>query len=112
MVLVGALRVSVQTIAMFYLRRTHTGIERNPLLEKNIYKRQVCFRVPLITGWTVSTEKIKPELLTYRCGRFVRKTGGCAFRVDSPTSYQGVNCLNKMFGMCQANLGKFMLYVN
>ena len=76
---------------MFYLWRTHTGIERNPLLEKNIYKRQVCLRVPLITGWTVSTEKIKPELLTYRCGRFVRKTGGCAFRVDSPTSYQGVN---------------------
>ena len=41
------------------------------------------FSISLITGWTVYTEKYKPEVLTYRptAGRSIRRTDGFIFSV-------------------------------
>ena len=43
------------------------------------------FTISLITRWTVCTEKLKPEVLTYR-EVYKKDRGIYNFHIDSPTS--------------------------
>ena len=65
-----------------------------PGYQNSVHQGQERFapnNISLITGWTVYTENIEPEVLTYRptAGKSIRRTEGFIFFVyiDSPISY-------------------------
>ena len=56
--------------------------------------------ISLRTGWNVYEGKYKArgrDVWTDRREDFIKNQGVCISRIDSPTSYYGDHCLNKIF---------------
>ena len=65
------------------------------------------YAIFIITGWTAYTEKYKPrgpDVQTDHREVFSKDREIYIFRIDSPTSYQGVYCLTEIFRTCSGKL--------